>query len=1034
MMKSKGVMDRYIFRSALLVGTMIIIVLFFRFVPAEPLNSDQFRLRDTRTDPIFLLSPKGWVDSVLNTLTLEDRIAQMIMVAAYSNNNRKNEEEVLKLVRDNHIGGLVFFQGYPYRQAQLTNLYQSHASTPLFIAMDAEWGLAMRLDSTVRYPKQMMLGAIGDDRLVFDMGGQIARQMKRLGVHINFAPVIDVNNNPDNPVINIRSFGENKTNVTRKALFYMIGLENNGVLAVAKHFPGHGDTYVDSHDELPVINHSMDRLDSLELYPYIELIYNGLSGIMTAHLQVPAIDANTVMPSSLSPLIIDSLLRQALDFKGLIFTDALGMRGITNHFKPVEAAEMALLAGNDILLMPGEVPGVIRSISKMVKRGRISQDEIDKRCRRILAAKYWAGLNEYKPVNLHNLNSDLNKPEYRLLQRKLIESSLTVLQNKFNILPLRHLDTLKVASVVFSTEDDTIFQQTLGLYMPVKKFILRGDGTDNTDSIFNQLRRYNLVIASVHSNNLNLAKNYGISEYTITLVDSIIAGHNVVLDLFANPYMLERFHNLDRLSGLIVSYENAPLVQDLSAQLIFGAIGANGILPVTPEKGTAVSNGIKINSIQRLKFTIPLDAGMDEDTLRKIDDIIAEAIEQQAFPGCQILVARKGKVVLNRTYGNSVYKGNDPVNITDLYDLASVTKIAATTVAMMKLADEKCLDIDQKLSAYLPHLERTNKRDLIIRDILLHQSGLLPFMQFYYSTYEPVFKNQPLISAFFTDANPVKIGPGQYLNRYTRYKNDIVSNRYSGQFPLQVAEKLYITRSWVDTIYNGIANSRLTDRKEYLYSDLGFILFKQLIDTLSQVPFERYLDSVFYRKLGAGRLCFNPLTHFSKSEIAPTEDDQLFRKQLVHGYVHDPRAAMLGGITGHAGLFGNAVDLAKLLQMLLNRGEYGGERFIDAGTVELFTREPLGINGSRRGLGFDKPEPDITKPGPACVSASPSSFGHTGFTGNMVWVDPEYDMVYVFLSNRVYPDATNNKLSEMNVRTNVQQKLYNAIIESGKGW
>jgi CubicO group peptidase (beta-lactamase class C family) len=742
---------------------------------------------------------------------------------------------------------------------------------------------------------------------------------------------------------------------------------------------------------------------------------------------MPALDARERIPASLSEIVIDSILKKTMGFKGLIFTDALDMKAISGSYSPEKAAEMAVLAGNDILLMPDDISGVINHLVRLVKRGRIGSGTIDQRCRKILAAKYWAGLANYRPVNLDHLQKDLNKPEYVLLQRRLTESSLTVLQNNSRILPLRHLDELKVASVVFSEMYDTLFQQTLGLYMPVSKFTIRSDETDKADSIFTQFKKFNLVIASLHSNDLNSSGKYGISDGTIRLIDSLSAYQDVILDLFGNPYLLNRFTRLDRLKSLVISYENSPLAQELSAQAIFGAFDAEGTLPVSCQQWKALHSGIKISGLGRLKFTVPLEAGMDEDTLLKIDTIVGNAIERQAIPGCQILVARKGRIVLNKTYGSQLYNVERPVYSTDLYDLASVTKVAATTQALMRLVDDKCLDINLKLSAYLPYLEPTNKRDLIIRDILLHQSGLLPFIQFYYSALEPVFHDQSLISTTLTETNPIKVGNGQYLNRYTRYDDRIISNMRSEDFPFQVADDLFIFRSWPDTIFQGIAASRLNGRMEYVYSDLGFILFKQLVDSITRVPFERFLDSVFYRKLGAATLCFNPRYRFSAGNIAPTEDDQVFRKQLLRGYVHDPRAAMLGGVAGHAGLFGNALDLAKLLQMMLNGGEYGGDRFISSTTIDLFTRDYLGINGSRRGLGFDKPEPDKTKTGSSCTAASPVSYGHTGFTGTIVWVDPAFDLIFIFLSNRVYPDAANNQLLETNVRTDVQQVVYNAI-------
>jgi beta-N-acetylhexosaminidase len=800
-------------------------------------------------------------------------------------------------------------------------------------------------------------------------------------------------------------------------------------LSVAKHFPGHGDTDVDSHSELPVINHSRQRLDSMELFPFRELIYNGLSGIMTAHLHVPAIDPGETKPTSLSEIVIDTLLRKEMGFKGLVFTDALSMKGITNYYKPLEAAKLALLAGNDILLMPEEIPEVIKDLAKQVKAGKISLDIINNKCKRVLLAKYWAGLHQYRPVELRHLTSDLNKPEYVMLQRKLTEQSITLLQNKNSILPLKRLDTITIASVVFSSDKETEFQETLSLYAPVKYFHIKGDGLDNTDSIFTALQKFNLVIASVHATNVSVANNYGIADCIFELVDSLSTSRHVILNLFGNPYLLDRFSRLDRLKALMVSYENSAVVQNLSAQAVFGAVGMKGTLPVSSLQWKAIQSGMKLNGSGRLKFSIPFEVNMNADTLRIIDDIVQHAIDVQAMPGCQILVARQGRVILNKSYGNYEYANDHTVSNNNIYDLASLTKVAATTTAIMHLVDEGCVGIQQKLSAYLPYLEHSNKKDLYIRDILLHQSGLQPFIPFYFSTMQPVFKNHILITSSMSESNPIRIGPGQYLNRYTRFRSDIVSDSYSSQFPLKVADNVYISRSWPDTMYKGIAASPLREKKEYVYSDLGFILFKQMVDSITHVPFERLLDSLFYDRLGAGTLCFNPVNQFEKDNIVPTEDDQLFRHQLLQGYVHDQRAAMFGGVSGHAGLFGNSVDLAKLLQMLLNKGEYAGERYLSEETVDLFTGSRSGNNTNRRGLGFDKPEPDLTKPSPACRSASSASYGHTGFTGTMVWVDPVYDLVYIFLSNRVYPDATNNKQVEMNVRTEIQQVVYNAIMD-----
>jgi len=1020
-------MDAYYLRSVWIVGVIVAAILFLRFVPERRSAINEFRFSEHKAEPAFLLADRTWVDSVLASLTPEQRIAQMIMVAAYSNGNSKNEEEVAELVSKFHIGGLVFFQGSPCNQAILTNRYQAMAKTPLLIAMDAEWGPSMRLDSTVRYPRQMMLGAIDDDRLIFDMGAQIGEQLGRLGVHVNFAPVVDINNNPWNPVIDSRSFGENKINVTRKALFCLFGLSSRGILAVAKHFPGHGDTFTDSHESLPVIAHPRTRLDSLELFPFTELIYNGLPGIMTGHLQVPALDDSRHTPASLSPQVADTLLRKEMGFRGLIFTDALGMKGITNHHKPLETAELAFFAGNDILVMPGDVPGVIAHLAKLICRGKISQNEVDIRCRRILSAKYWAGLNRYKPVDTRNLATDLNKPEYRLLQRKLIESALTVLRNEGRMLPLRRLDTLKLVAVSFGPEEDFTFSGGLDRYAPVTRLHFKCDGMDNTDSLFAELGKYNLAIACIRATDIRSTQSYGINDCMVALMDSVAALIPAVLDLFGNPYTLYRFKNLQKLRALIVSYENSPLVHDISAQLIFGAFGSGGDLPVTPSAWNMGQAGLRLKPLNRLKYTVPLEAGMSEDTLWRIRQIIAIAIQEQAIPGCQVLIARDGKVVMHESFGTHTYGRGPEVHTNDLYDLASITKVAATTLAIMRLKDENCIDVGQKLSAYLPELENTDKNNLLIRDILLHQSGLPAFIPIYPNLLEPIFSRQTLFSNYQSDIYPVKLAPGQFFNRYTRFKSGVVSSFKSSAYPLELASGIFLHRSYLDTVYSSIVRTPLLPKRDYVYSDLGFILFTRLIGSTAQMPMDQYLDSVYYKKLGAYHLLFNPLRKFPAESIAPTEDDMVFRKQLLQGFVHDQRAAMMGGVSGHAGLFGNANDLAKLLQMLLNKGEYGGDVFLKSKTVDQFTGRQLS-ESTRRGLGFDKPETDPAKPNPVCAEASPSGYGHTGFTGTMCWVDPEYKLVYVFLSNRVHPDASNTKLAEMNIRTDIHQLLYQSIL------
>jgi beta-N-acetylhexosaminidase len=1020
-------MKRILLKISVFLTSLTVILTLSQFAPAGRSSPEEFRMRKSRTDPMFLDSPQAWVDSVMTSLSLEEKIAQLFMVAAYSNSDKNHEDEIEKTVRDYNVGGLIFFQGTPSRQALLTNQYQKQAKTPMLIAMDAEWGLAMRLDSTIRYPRQMMLGSIQNEKLIYDMGCQIAWQLKRLGVHINFAPVADINSNPYNPVISSRSFGEDRANVTRKSLLYMLGMQDNGILAVAKHFPGHGDTEVDSHLELPVIKYDRNRLDSIELFPFKELIFSGLSGIMTGHLNIPYLNSFENKPSSLSGYIVDTLLKREMGFKGLIFTDAMNMKGITNNFTPDTAVIDAFLAGNDIILMPDNIHDAIKAIKRELDSGTIQKEEIENRCRKILTAKYWSGLNEYTPIDLTGLYDDLNQPRYELLVRELIESSLTVAANSNGIIPLQRLDTLRIGSIAMGNASGSDFQQALRMYTRVDTFHYKIDESVNDDSIYSFAKHYNLLIISVHTDDIRASRNFGISNHIIEIIDSLCENNTVILDLFASPYVLMRCRNTDKFAGLLLSYENIREVQQLSAQLLFGAIPGHASLPVNISEKFPEGSGIATRSLDRLKYSIPLECNINPKIQYRIDSIVRDAIKLEVMPGCQVLIAKDGIVFFQKAYGGPAYKSDRNVTTENLYDLASVTKATATVPAIMKLYEEGQIDLEKPLSKYFQVLDKTNKDDITTRNILLHKAGLVSWIPFYLSTLESVFPSQSLYSNYMSPLYPYKISTSQFLNRYTKFKKGYFTTEPDSGHPNQVASGIYASNAIQDTILAVINNSDIDKRPQYKYSDLGFILLYRAIESLTKSKFDEYLNRSFYNRLGASGICFNPMQYYAPDQIMPTEDDPVFRKQVIRGTVHDPAAAMMGGISGHAGLFSNANDLAKVMQMLLNQGSYGGEKYFEPATVELFTSKQDGEKDNRRGLGFDRPESDPSKTSPACPSASDESYGHTGFTGTLVWVDPKFQLVYIFLSNRIYPDAGNNKLVEMNIRTKIQQEIYNCM-------
>lgn len=949
--------------------------------------------------PPFYAVQNKWVDSVFNSLTPDERTAQLFMVAAYSKNGTSPSNTIEKLIKDYKIGGLIFMQGGPGRQVSLTNYYQSISKIPLMIGIDGEWGLSMRLDSTMKFPWQMTLGAIQDNRLIYDMGYEIARQCKRVGVNVNFAPVIDINNNRNNPVIGARSFGENKFNVSDKGIAYMKGMQDNGVLANAKHFPGHGDTDKDSHLSLPTIDKSLDRIDSLELFPFRKLIQNGLGSMMIAHLYVPSLDPTPNTATTLSKKVVTDLLQKNMRFKGLIFTDALNMKGVSSYYEPGIVDVKALLAGNDILLFSGDVPTAIKEINLAVTRGEISRNEIDEKCKKILKAKYWMGLNKWQPISSDSLYEDLHTKKSEVILRKLVEASLTTLKNENQILPLKKLDTLNIATVSVGNPKDTSFRKRMKDYANVDHFdVSESPTTTETSSFLDKVKDHNLVVITLHKLNESPFKSYTFSSAVKSFVKQVNQNKKVILCVFANAYSLVNFKEATDCEGLILSYQDSELAHDYTAQLIFGGIPSKGKLPVTISSELKEGYGITQEKSIRMKYTIPEDLGIDSRKFKKIDDLVQKSINDSVFPGCQILAARNGMVFYRKSFGYFTYEKKQKVTNDDLYDLASITKVSGTLPCIMKLVDENKIDINKNLGELLPELIGTDKFNIKFIDLLTHQAGFKSWIPFYKAT----------------------------LTKSNQYLAGVYDTIYSENYPLQVAEKLFAHKNLPDTMFKGNLAYPLSGKRKYVYSDLGFYYLQRIIEKLTGKSLDEYAENNFYKKLGAVTLTYNPLKKFKKQQITPTENDTLFRKQQIHGYVHDQGAAMMGGVAGHAGLFSNSNDLAKLMQLYLNMGEYGDERYIKESTLKEFTKCQFCYNGNRRGLGFDRPNTDGSG-GTACSCVSYVSFGHSGFTGTLAWADPDKQLVYIFLSNRVFPDAENKKLLKQGQRALIQEIFYDAI-------
>ncbi|WP_333693693.1 glycoside hydrolase family 3 N-terminal domain-containing protein [Flavobacterium sp.] len=937
---------------------------------------------------------KKWVDSIYNALSLEEKIGQLFMVAAYSNKDSAHIKSLDKLITEQKIGGLIFFQGGPVRQAKMTNRFQKLSKTPLFIGIDAEWGLSMRLDSVSKFPWNMTLGAIQDLKLIEEAGKQMALQSKQLGVHFNFAPVLDINTNPKNPIIGNRSFGEDKERVTDRALALMIGLQNNGVFATGKHFPGHGATSTDSHYTLPVINFTQEHIRNVELYPYKKLINKGLASVMVAHLEVPAFETRKGFPSSISNVIVTDLLKEELNFKGLIFTDALNMKGASNFKSPGDIDLAAFQAGNDILLFPENVPVAVKKIKEAYEQNLITEDRLSFSVKKILHYKYKAGLAKQKLINEKSLTNSINSSETDALLDRLYENSVTVVRNKATVIPIKNIEKDKIAWVKMGDDKPGVFPEILKNYSEVTEI-----SNPVLDTLLMQLSDFNKVIISYHKAD-GAWRKHDFSAEEVRWITEIAKRKKVIFASFVKPYALSAFPSFEDLDGVIVAYQNNEYAQKAAAQLIFGSIQAKGKLPVSVNEEFKVNWGLSTEKINRLGFTHPQNVGLNPKILQRIDSIMLKAIAGKMTPGGQILVARKGKVVYQKAFGFHTYDNQVPVKNSDIYDVASLTKIVSTLPNIMQLYDKKKVTLDTKLGDMLPIFKGTDKENINFKDLLSHYARLQAWVPFYKQT-------------LTVDKKPSDV----YYKKL-----------YSEAFPYQVAENLYLRKEYQDTILQTIANSKLLPKKEYKYSDFTFIILKHFIEKSTGKALDELSEQQFYAKIGANNTLYNPLKKFDMSVIPPTEEDNYFRYQTIQGYVHDMAAAMEGGVGGHAGIFSNAMDMAKMMQLFLQKGNYGGQQFFSEETFDVFNTCYYCPEGNRRGIGFDKPQ--LGKAGPTCGCASMNSFGHTGFTGTMAWADPEEELVYIFLSNRTYPNADKNLLSQNNIRENIQQVIYDAIIRN----
>ncbi|NDV64044.1 glycoside hydrolase family 3 N-terminal domain-containing protein [Bacteroides sp. 224] len=956
---------------------------------------------------------RQWVDSIFNEMSLKEKVGQLFIYTIAPQTTSANMTLLRDVVKTYKVGGLLFSGGALENYAKLINESQEMAKTPLMITFDGEWGLGMRIKTIPSYPRNMILGCIQDERLIYEYGQEVARQCKELGVHVNFAPVADININPKNPVINTRSFGEDPVNVTDKVIAYSSGLESEGVLSVSKHFPGHGDTDVDSHHSLPVLSFSRERLDSVELYPFKQVIRAGLGGVMVGHLEVPVLEPTKGLPSSLSRNIVNDLLVEELGFRGLVFTDALAMQGAAalKHL-----SLQAIKAGHDMVLTPRQLKQEIEAVLQAVDKGELSEEEIDRKCKKILTYKYALGLSKEQKIQLSGLEQRINTPQARDLIRRLNLAAITVLKNKDQVLPL-HTDIKEVALLhVGAPADAGVFNETLKKYVSVKPITLRGNmGATERKTMHESLAKHKQIIVCVTEKQLTPYQTFFAEFAPETPVTYVFFTQAKPLQQVANE--------VSKASTVVLAHSTDKFVQGQVGNMLFGEATADGRLSASIGDAFKTGDGVSI-SIRTPHHFNPADYGFKTNILNRIDSIALEGITKGAYPGCQIVILKEGKTMYDKCFGTVTGKESTPVTPTHIYDIASLTKTSATLLAIMKLYDKGLFNLSDKASAHLPFLKDTDKEDITIRELLYHESGLPSSIFFYLKAINKDSYEGRLFSAKSDALHTVQIGAQTYAQPKFKFLDGFISSTSTANHTLQVSDNMWLTNTFKDSINIGIADAKL-GLKQYRYSCVGFVLLQKIAEKLSGMSLDEFLQKEFYTPMGLQRTGYLPLRKHAKDEIVPASTDPFLRKTTVQGYVHDETAAFQGGISGNAGLFSTAQEIAMLHQMLLNEGELEGKRYLSKETCHLFTTAKA--KNSRRGLGFDKPDTKDKRKNPCSDSTPASVFGHTGFTGTAAWVDPTNKLVFVFISNRIYPNVWVNELSKQNIRGRIQETMYEAL-------
>lgn len=952
-----------------------------------------FLLYSQTPDPLLASDAQAqnkWVDSIYSSLSMKEKIGQLFMPMVFTERDSAHFQQTMDLVKNNRVGGLIFSLGGPVEQTHWLNAFQKAAKTPLLIAMDAEWGVAMRLDSVQPFPWPMTLGAVQDTVLLRNIGARMAAQEKRLGIHYSFSPVLDINTNPLNPIIGNRSYGASKERVIKQAMAVMKGHHQEGILTSGKHFPGHGDTAQDSHKTLPTVDFDLDRLQKTELAPYRALIKEGLSSVMVAHLNIPSL-TRAGLPTSLSKEVIQELLIKEMQFKGLVVTDALNMKGVSEYAGVENIDLTAFKAGHDLLLISNDIPKGINAIAAALKRGEITEKRLAHSVKKVLKAKFKAGLARYKPIQTSHLIADLNTPKDTLLIAQAMGKALTLLKNNNQLLPLK--PSSRLGHLPLGDATSAPFEKHLKHYGTIRNL-----SKLTAANLLEETRDLDTIIVSFHRSNETPWKASNFNKEELELLKKLAPNKKLILAVFVKPYALSAIESIPGIDALLLAYQNSPITQKLGVEALFGAQPILGRLPVSISNTLKEGAGIDLEIQQEFGYASPAEVGFDAHKLESVDHLALQAIDSMMTPGMQIFAAREGKIFYQKNFGYHTYKKQQKVKPTDLYDLASLTKILGTLPLVIQAVSNGALTLETTVEELLPEWKNSNKAPLTLREMLAHYARLKPWIPFYKET----------------------------LTKNGDPKKSLYNETSSSKFSAPVASDLYLKTGYEEVLYEEIKNSPLEDTLQYKYSDFPYYILKKYFETTTGQPYDELVEKKVVKPLGLKRMTYTPLAKFQESEIVPTEIDTYFRHQELNGHVHDMGAALQKGVGGHAGLFGNAESVATLMQMYLQGGQYKGVQLLDSTTLSQFNKCPYCAAGNRRGIGFDKPQIEGLHMS-TCGCVSMESFGHSGYTGTFAWADPEKKLVIVILANRTYPND-DFTFSKSNIRTRLQAHFYASLI------